>query len=116
MPSRGGCWTPWRATSFRPRIARESGFLLFATFALFWTATRCRARGLWETLAQREAQEGAMRNPKWSPGRQRPLLFPVAGQEARLSVEARRRCRELLVQLLRMVLQAERGPRRDADD
>jgi hypothetical protein len=57
-----------------------------------------------------------MRKPQSSPVRQRQLLFPVAGQEARLSVEARRRCRELLVELLRMVLQAERGPRRDADD
>ena len=57
-----------------------------------------------------------MRKPPSSPVRQRPLLFPVAGQEVRLSVEARRRCQELLVQLLRMVLQAERGPRRDADD
>jgi len=57
-----------------------------------------------------------MRKPKSSPVRQRQLLFPVAGQEARLSVEARRRCRQLLVQLLRIVRQAERSPRRDADD
>ena len=57
-----------------------------------------------------------MRKPHSSPVRQRQLLFPVAGQEARLSVEARRRCRHLLVQLLRIVLQAERSPRRDADD
>ena len=57
-----------------------------------------------------------MRKTKPSPVRQRPLLFPVAGQEARLSVEARRRCRQLLVQLLRIVLQAERSPRRDDDD
>jgi hypothetical protein len=57
-----------------------------------------------------------MRKPKPSPVRQRQLLFPVAGQEARLSVEARRRCRQLLAQLLRIVLQAERSPRRDDDD
>ena len=50
-----------------------------------------------------------MRKTKPSPLRQRPLLFPVAGQEARLSVEARRRCRHLMVQLLRIVLQAERA-------
>jgi hypothetical protein len=56
-----------------------------------------------------------MRKPKPSPVRQRPLLFPVAGQEARLSVEARRRGRPLLVQLLRIVLQAERSPRRNDD-
>jgi len=66
-------------------------------------------------LAQREVQEDAMRKAKPSPVRQRPLLFPVAGQEARLSVEARRRCRQLLVQLLRIVLLAERLPRRDDD-
>jgi hypothetical protein len=57
-----------------------------------------------------------MRKPKPSPVRQRPLVFPVAGQEARLSVEARRRCQQLLVQLLRIVLRAERSPRRDDDD
>lgn len=56
-----------------------------------------------------------MRKTKPSPLRQRPLLFPVAGQEVRLSVEARRRCRQLVVQLLRIVLQAERSPRRDDD-
>jgi hypothetical protein len=56
-----------------------------------------------------------MRKAKPSPLRQRQLLFPVAGQEARLSVEARRRCRHLVVQLLRIVLQAERSPRRDDD-
>jgi hypothetical protein len=57
-----------------------------------------------------------MRKRKPSPVRQRQLLFPVAGQEARLSEEARRRCRQLLVQRLRLVLQAERSPRRDDDD
>ena len=57
-----------------------------------------------------------MRQTNPSPVRQRPLLFPVAGQEARLSVEARRRCRQLVAQLLRIVLQAERSPRRDDDD
>ena len=57
-----------------------------------------------------------MRKTNPSPVRQRPLLYPVAGQEARLAVEARRRCRQLVVQLLRMVLQAERSPRRDDDD
>lgn len=56
-----------------------------------------------------------MRKAKRSPVRQRHLLFPVAGQEARLSEEARRRCRHLLVQWLRIVLQAERSPRRDDD-
>lgn len=56
-----------------------------------------------------------MRKPNPSPVRQRPLLFPVAGQEARLSVEARRRCRPLLVQLLRIVLRAERSPRGNDD-
>ena len=56
-----------------------------------------------------------MRKAKPGPVRQRPLLLPVAGQEARLSVEGRRRCRQLLVQLLRIVLQAERSPRRDDD-
>ena len=57
-----------------------------------------------------------MRKTNPSPVRQRPLLFPVAGQEARSSVEARRRGRQLVVQLLRIVLQAERSPRRDDDD
>jgi hypothetical protein len=57
-----------------------------------------------------------MRKPKPSPMRQRQLLFPVAGQEARLGVEARHRCRQLLVQLLRIVVQAERSPRRDDDE
>jgi hypothetical protein len=56
-----------------------------------------------------------MRKAKRSPVRQRPLLFPVAGQELRLSEQAQRRCRQLLVQLLRIVLQAERSPRRDDD-
>jgi hypothetical protein len=56
-----------------------------------------------------------MRKRKPSPVRQRRLRFPVAGQEARLSGEARGRCRPLLVQLLRIVLQAERSPRRDDD-
>ncbi len=79
-------------------------------------ASRCRAPGLRSTLARREDEEDAMRKAKPSPVRQRPLLFPVAGQEARLSVEARRRCRQLVVQLLRIVLRAERSPRRDDDD
>lgn len=58
-----------------------------------------------------------MREPKPSPGRQRQLLFPVEDQEARLSVEAHHRCRQLLVQLLRLVLQTERAaPRREHDD
>lgn len=57
-----------------------------------------------------------MRRAKPSPLRQRQLFFPVAGQEMRLSVEARRWCRQLLVQLLRLVLQAERSPRRGDDD
>ena len=56
-----------------------------------------------------------MRKPKPSPVRQRQLLFPVPAQEARLSMEARLRCRQLLVQLLRIVLQTERSPRRDDD-
>jgi hypothetical protein len=56
-----------------------------------------------------------MREPKPSPGRQRQLLFPVDEREARVSAEARHRCRQLLVQLLRIVLQTERSPRRDDD-
>ncbi len=56
-----------------------------------------------------------MREPKPSPGRQRQLLFPVEDREARLSVEAHLRCRQLLVQLLRLVLQRERAPRREHD-
>jgi len=56
-----------------------------------------------------------MRKPKPSPGRQRQLLFPVEDQESRLAVETRPRCRQLLVQLLRVVLQTERSPRRDDD-
>ena len=56
-----------------------------------------------------------MRKPKPRQVRQRQLLFPVEAQEARLSVEARHRCRQLLVQLLRIVLQNERSPRREDD-
>jgi hypothetical protein len=56
-----------------------------------------------------------MREPKRSPVRQRQLLFLVEGQEERLFAEACRRCRQLLVQLLRIVLQTERSPRRDDD-
>jgi len=56
-----------------------------------------------------------MRKAKPNRVRQRHLLFPVAGQDGRLSEEARRRCQQLLVQWLRMVVQAERSPRRDDD-
>jgi hypothetical protein len=81
----------------------------------FWTANRCQARDLRTTLAQREAEEDAMRKAKWSPARQRPLLFPVAGQEVRLFEEAHRRSKDLLIHLLRILLQAEQSPRRDND-
>ena len=54
------------------------------------------------------------RTPK--PDRQRQLLFPVADREARLSVEARQRCRQLVVQLLGIVMQAERAARRHDDE
>jgi hypothetical protein len=81
----------------------------------FWTANRCPARDLRTTLAQREAEEDAMRKAKWRPARQRHLLFAVAGQEVRLSEEAGRRGKGLLIYLLRIVLQAERSPRRDND-
>ena len=57
-----------------------------------------------------------MRKPTPNPDRQRPLLFPVADREARLSMEARQRCRPLLVQLLAIVVQAERATRRHDDD
>ena len=57
-----------------------------------------------------------MRKPTPNPDRQRPLLFPVADREARLSLEARQRCRPLLVQLLAIVVQAERATRRHDDD
>jgi len=56
-----------------------------------------------------------MRKPKPGPVRQRQLLFPVAAPEMRLSMEARQRCRQLLVLLLRSVLQMERTPRREND-
>lgn len=56
-----------------------------------------------------------MRKQKPKPDRQRQLLFPVADREARLSVEARQRCRHLVVQLLGIVVQAERAARRNAD-
>jgi hypothetical protein len=56
-----------------------------------------------------------MRRAKPDRARQRRLLFPVAGKEVRLSEEARRRSQHLLIHLLRIVLQAERSPRRDDD-
>ncbi|MBF8287246.1 MAG: hypothetical protein HW381_354 [Candidatus Rokubacteria bacterium] len=57
-----------------------------------------------------------MRKRKPKPDRQRQLLFPVADREARLSVEARQRCRQLVVQLLGIVVQAERAARRHDDE
>jgi hypothetical protein len=54
-----------------------------------------------------------MRKPTPNPDRQRPLLFPVPDREARLSEEARQRCRQLVVQLLGTVVQAEREARRN---
>lgn len=57
-----------------------------------------------------------MRKPNPNPDRQRRLLFPVADREVRLSREARQRCRELLVQLLGIVVQAERAARRHDND
>jgi len=57
-----------------------------------------------------------MRKPKPGPVRQRQLLFPVAAHEMWLCMEARQRCRQLLVLLLRRVLQMERTPRRESDD
>lgn len=56
-----------------------------------------------------------MRKRKPKPDRQRQLLFPGADREARLSVEARQRCRQLVVQLLGIVVQAERAARRHDD-
>jgi hypothetical protein len=57
-----------------------------------------------------------MRKRRPKRDRQRQLLFPVADREARLSVEARQRCRQLVVQLLGIVVQAERAARRNDDD
>jgi hypothetical protein len=57
-----------------------------------------------------------MRKRRPKPDRQRQLLFPVADRAARLSVEARQRCRQLVVQLLGIVVQAERAARRNDDD
>jgi hypothetical protein len=57
-----------------------------------------------------------MRKRRPKPDRQRQLLFPVADREARLSVEARQRCRQLVVQRLGIVVQAERAARRNDDD
>ena len=57
-----------------------------------------------------------MRKPTPKPDRQRPLRFPVADREARLSMEARQCCRPLVVQLLAIVVQAERAARRHDDD
>ena len=57
-----------------------------------------------------------MRKRRPKRDRQRQLLFPVADREARLSVEARQRCRQLVVQRLGIVVQAERAARRNDDD
>ena len=56
-----------------------------------------------------------MRKPKLIPARQRQLLFPIENPEAELPVEVRHRSRQLLVQLLRTVLQTERPTRREDD-
>jgi hypothetical protein len=57
-----------------------------------------------------------MRKPKPTCDRQRQFLFPAADREARLSAEARQRCRQLLGQLLEIVVQAEQATRKDHDD
>lgn len=57
-----------------------------------------------------------MRKRKPKPDHQRQLLFPVADREARLSVEARQRCRQLVVQRLGIVVRAERAARRNDEE
>ena len=57
-----------------------------------------------------------MRKRKPKPARQRQFVFPVAERAARLSVEARQRCWQLVAQLLGIVVQAERAARRNDDD